>query len=95
MPGLCAGGDDSGGLLGDPRGANTNAKGVVVDELAAIEIEECEEDARVYAWRVERLSGLGLSSVVATAVASFVDWHEVACLVDRGCSPELALEIVR
>jgi hypothetical protein len=68
-----------------------------MDELAEIEVEaeESEEGARVYAWRVEQLSGLGLSQVVAGAVASFVDWHEIARLIERGCSPELALEIVR
>jgi len=33
--------------------------------------------------------------VIASAVASVVDWHEIARLVERGCSPELALEIVR
>ena len=43
----------------------------------------------------ERLSGLGLSNLVASAVAPLVDWHEMARLVERGCSPELALEIVR
>jgi hypothetical protein len=60
-----------------------------------METEESEEGSRVYAWRVERLSALGLSHVIASAVASFVDWHEIAGLVERGCSPELALEIVR
>jgi hypothetical protein len=68
-----------------------------VDELAEmwVEAEESEEDARIYAWRVEQLSGLGLSHVTASAAAWFVDWHEIAGLVERGCSPELALEIVR
>ena len=68
-----------------------------MDELAEIEImsEEPGEDARVYAWRVEQLSGLGLSRVIASAVASCVDWHEIARLVECGCPPELALEIVR
>ena len=72
-----------------------------MDELAEIEVEveveteESEEGARVYAWRVEQLSGLGLSQVIASVVASFVDWHEIARLVERGCSPDLALEIVR
>ena len=70
-----------------------------MDELAEIEKEieadQSGEGARVYAWRVEQLSGLGLSYVIASAVASFVDWHEIATLVERGCSPELALEIVR
>lgn len=68
-----------------------------MDELAEIEIaaEGSVEDARVYAWRVEQLLGLGFSHLIASAVASFVDWHEIASLVERGCSPELALEIVR
>ena len=68
---------------------------VEVDELDGVEIQESDEDAQVYAWRVERLSDLGLSNLVASAVAPLVDWHEMACLVERGCSPELALEIVR
>ena len=68
---------------------------IEASELESVEIEASDEDARVYAWRVERLSGLGLSKVVASAVAPFVDWHEIARLVERGCSPELALEIVR
>lgn len=67
----------------------------VIDELDSVEIQESDEDARVYAWRVERLSYLGLSKLVASAVAPLVDWHEIARLVERGCSPELALEIVR
>ena len=68
-----------------------------MDALAEIEVEaeESEENARVYEWRVEQLSGLGLSQLIASAVASFVDWHEIARLVERGCSPDLALEIVR
>ena len=64
-------------------------------ELNGVEIQESDEDAQVYAWRVERLSCVGLSNIVASAVAPFVDWHEIACLVERGCSPELALEIIR
>ncbi len=68
---------------------------VEMDELESVEIQASDEDARVYAWRVERLSGLGLSNIVASAVAPFVDWHEIARLVERGCSPELALEIIR
>lgn len=70
-----------------------------MNELTEIEketeIETSDENARVYAWRVEQLSGLGLSYVIASAVASFIDWHEIARLVERGCSPELAIEIVR
>ena len=68
---------------------------VKLGELESVEIDGSDEDARVYAWQVERLSGLGLTKVVAAAVAPLVDWHEIACLVERGCSAELALEIVR
>ena len=53
------------------------------------------EDVRVYAWRVEQLAVLGLPTVIADAVANVVDWHDVASLVDKGCPPELALEIAR
>jgi hypothetical protein len=82
---------------------HTNAKESIVDKPAEIEveieeideIEEIEEGALVNAWRVEQLSRLGLSHVIASAVATFVDWHEIARLVEQGCSPELALEIVR
>ena len=64
-------------------------------QLTDIVIEESEDDARVYQWRVEQLVKLGLTDVVAYIAAAFVDWHEVANLVQRGCSPELALEILR
>jgi len=53
------------------------------------------EDVRVYAWRVEQLGRLGISIVIASAVANVVDWHEVARLVQNGCPAELALEIAR
>ena len=68
---------------------------VEMDELESVELPASDEDEPVYAWRVERLSDLGLSNIVASAIAPFVDWHEIARLVERGCSPELALEIVR
>jgi hypothetical protein len=66
-----------------------------MDELIDIEIEKESEELRVYAWRVEQLAKLGLSSMIADAVANLVDWHEVARLVQKGCPPELALEIAR
>jgi hypothetical protein len=82
---------------------HTNAKESIVDEPAEIEveieeideIEDIEEGVLLDAWRVEQLSRLGLSHIIASAVATFVDWHEIARLVEHGCSPELALEIVR
>ena len=53
------------------------------------------EHVIVHAWRAEQLLRLGLPRQVAEAFADFVDWREVARLVDRGCPVELALEIVR
>lgn len=74
-------------------------KGVVqMNEPIEMESEEVQmesEEVRVRAWRVEQLGNLGLSTFVAEAAADFVDWHEVAPLVDKGCPPELALEIAR
>ena len=66
-----------------------------MDEPIDIEMEKESEEVRIYAWRVEQLAKLGLSTVIADAVATFVDWHDVARLVEKGCPPELALEIAR
>ena len=66
-----------------------------MEEAIDIEIEKESEEARINAWRVEQLAKLGLSTVIATAVATIVDWHDVARLVEKGCPPELALEIAR
>jgi hypothetical protein len=50
---------------------------------------------RVREWRAEQLEQLGVSRQTAQASAAIVDWHDVDRLVACGCSPELALEIVR
>jgi hypothetical protein len=56
---------------------------------------DLEEKLLVHAWRTEQLRRLGLPSIIADAFADLVDWHAFAKLVERGCSPALALEIVR
>jgi hypothetical protein len=66
-----------------------------VDLVADTGTEQRDEEAVVYEWRAERLVQLGISAIVAQAVASYVDWHELERLIDRGCPPELALEILR
>jgi len=66
-----------------------------MEEWIDFEIEEGSEEAGVHAWRVEQLGNLGISTVIADAVANAVDWHEVARLVRKGCPPELALDIAR
>ena len=52
------------------------------------------EEVAIREWRAEQLQRLGLSRLLAHTFEALVDWHEVARLVERGCSPELALEIV-
>jgi hypothetical protein len=53
------------------------------------------EEYVVNAWRAEQLRHLGLSPTLAEIFAGLVDWHQIAKLVERGCSAQLALEIVR
>jgi hypothetical protein len=54
-----------------------------------------ESEAHVHEWRVAQLRRLGVRRTRAQMFASLVDWHEIADLVERGCPPELALEILR
>jgi hypothetical protein len=54
-----------------------------------------EEELRVRAWSTEQLTRLGLPYVLAYTFAGLVDWHAFADLVEHGCPPELALEIIR
>jgi hypothetical protein len=49
----------------------------------------------VHEWRVWQLSRLGIPWSLAQSVADHVDWHQVARLVQRGCPPRLALDIIR
>ena len=54
-----------------------------------------DEELSIHTWRAEQLRRLGLSRTLSEVFAGLIDWHDVAALVERGCSPELALEIVR
>jgi hypothetical protein len=63
--------------------------------LAAPDLDPDTEDSLVHAWRAERLREHGMPGLLAEAYADTVDWHLYADLVSRGCSPDLALEIVR
>ena len=49
----------------------------------------------LHEWRVWQLSRLGIPWSLAQAVADHVDRHQAARLVQRGCPPRLALDIVR
>jgi hypothetical protein len=65
------------------------------DDPADDLVSDSEEELLVHAWRTEQLRRLGLHRVLAETFADLVDWHALAELVERGCSPELALDIVR
>src|SRR5262249_3694553 len=68
---------------------------VLMEDWIDFEMERESEQVRVYAWRAEQLGKLGVSMLLADAVSNAVDWHEVAWLVEKGCPPELALDIAR
>ncbi len=67
---------------------------ILISDAELVE-DASDEELAVQAWRSEQLRRLGLSRILAETFAGLVDWHEVAGLVARGCSPELALEIAR
>jgi hypothetical protein len=69
-----------------------------VESEIQIEIElapQNDEEALVHEWRAKQLAKLGVSTIVAHAFGNLVDWHELARLINRGCPPDLAVEIVR
>jgi hypothetical protein len=49
----------------------------------------------VHDWRVKQLRRLGVPRTLAETFAERIDWREIGGLVERGCPPELAVEIVR
>jgi hypothetical protein len=53
------------------------------------------EESPVHLWRVSQLRRLGLPGSLAESYADRIDWHQIAWLVKHGCSPQLALRIVR
>jgi hypothetical protein len=68
----------------------------VMDEITTeLHAPHDDEEQRVREWRISRLEHLGVSNLTAAMFATLVDWHEIAALVQRGCSPDLAVEIVR
>jgi hypothetical protein len=57
--------------------------------------EGADEELLIHDWRAEQLERLGLPRVLAERFAELVDWHELADLIGRGCTLELAFEIAR
>jgi hypothetical protein len=54
-----------------------------------------DEDQLIHNWRAAQLERFGIPAWLADIVADRVDWHEIAALVERGCSARLALDILR
>jgi hypothetical protein len=81
---------------GDLRGLETERKEPVMEEtIQQLERDTTEEERLVLNWRQTQLERLGVSRLKAEMFAGHVDWHRIAELIQRGCSPDLALEIVR
>ena len=61
-------------------------------DIAYIETEE----QRIESWRMETLERAGYDRRSAAILASRkdIDLHQAIALLKRGCSPELALEIL-
>lgn len=57
--------------------------------------EGTDEDQLIHDWRAAQLERLGIPESLADIVADRIDWHEIAALVQRGCSARLAVDIVR
>jgi hypothetical protein len=59
------------------------------------ETPQNDEEQLVLEWRIGQLERLGVSRLKAAIFAEFVDWHAIAALIERGCAPNVAIDIVR
>ena len=66
----------------------------VEEKTTEHDLARVDEEILVHEWRAEQLQRLGLPRLMAQGFAGRVDWHDLAALVARGCSPELALDIL-
>ena len=53
------------------------------------------DESLVHEWPVTQLKRLGIPGPLAEAEAGHVDRHQLARLVQPGCSPRLAVRIMR
>jgi hypothetical protein len=51
-------------------------------------------DPVVHDWRAAQLTRLGIPGNTAEAYADYLDWHQIAQLVEHGCPPMLAIRII-
>ncbi len=70
-------------------------QGMSIMELAITGHEAVDhDDLLVHAWRVARLTRLGIPELLAEIHADHLDWHQIARLAQRGCAPQLTFRIV-
>jgi hypothetical protein len=65
--------------------------------MAATELNQVEtENERVERWRAEALEKVGYDAVSAHELAARpdIDLHRAIALIEQGCSPGLALQIL-
>ena len=65
--------------------------------MTAAEVRERTELERIESWRLEELERAGYPRDIAAELAGrhYVDLHGAIELLQRGCTPELALQILR
>jgi hypothetical protein len=79
-----------------PSGTRRKGKGMTKrTQVAANRTTTDRERHLVHEWRVAQLVCLGIAESVAEVNADYVDWHQIAQLMQRGCPPRLALRIAR
>jgi hypothetical protein len=64
--------------------------------MTAADTETLDQTGQVEAWRAEQLelAGYGAAAAAELALCGDVDLHAAVDLLSRGCSPELALQIL-
>jgi len=65
--------------------------------MSAIELKITEtEDEKVERWRAEALerAGYDITSAAMLAIRPDIDLHRAISLVEQGCPPELAIQIL-
>jgi hypothetical protein len=65
-------------------------------ETEVIEASGMTDEELIFAWRFEQLQRVGFDSELALelAVCTRVDLHDATELVERGCAPTLAAQIL-
>ena len=64
--------------------------------MPAADVRERTELERIVSWRLEELERAGYPTHIAAELAGrhYVDLHRAIELLQRGCTPELALQIL-